>query len=208
VPADDYVTFASNYGHQTERWHGVDVTLNARPRAGTLLQGGLSTGQTSTNNCEVVAKLPEISPTNPFCDIDGKFRTDLKFIGVYTLPRLDVQVSGTLRSEPGLQILADYNATNAEVAPTLGRNLAGGARNISVSLVEPGTMYGERRNLVDLRFAKIFRFGRGRANAGIDIYNVFNASPVLTVSNAFATWQRPQSILLARFAKLSVTLDF
>jgi hypothetical protein len=31
---------------------------------------------------------------------------------------------------------------------------------------------------------------------------------VLTVNNAFATWQRPTSILLARFAKIGMQIDF
>jgi hypothetical protein len=31
---------------------------------------------------------------------------------------------------------------------------------------------------------------------------------VLTQSNAFATWLRPESILLARFVKFSVQFDF
>ena len=47
-----------------------------------------------------------------------------------------------------------------------------------------------------------------RTTANLDIYNAFNGSSVLTQSDAFATWQRPQSILLARFAKVSMQVDF
>jgi hypothetical protein len=47
-----------------------------------------------------------------------------------------------------------------------------------------------------------------RATTSEDIYNVLNADPVLTMNNAFATCQRPQSILNPRFAKLVVQLDF
>jgi len=36
--ADNFVTLAKNYGEQIERWHGVDVNLNMRLRAGLLLQ--------------------------------------------------------------------------------------------------------------------------------------------------------------------------
>jgi hypothetical protein len=42
----------------------------------------------------------------------------------------------------------------------------------------------------------------------LDLYNALNVDTVLTVNNAFATWQRPQSIMLARFAKLGMQIDF
>ena len=42
----------------------------------------------------------------------------------------------------------------------------------------------------------------------LDVYNLFNANTVLTVNYAYATWERPTSILLARFAKIGVQFDF
>ena len=33
APADNFVTFASNFGEQIEHWNGVDITINARLRA-------------------------------------------------------------------------------------------------------------------------------------------------------------------------------
>ena len=52
---DNYFTLASNYGKQMEHWNGIDVTVNARLPQGIRLQGGMSTGRTSTDNCEVLA---------------------------------------------------------------------------------------------------------------------------------------------------------
>jgi hypothetical protein len=69
-------------------------------------------------------------------------------------------------------------------------------------------MYGERLSQLDLRIAKVIRTGRVRTTAGVDLYNIFNANPVLTLSPAFATWQRPQSILGPRFAELVMKVDF
>ena len=72
-------------------------------------------------------------------------------------------------------------------------------------------MYGDRLNVVDMRFAKILRFGRTRTNVGFDVYNIFNANPVITNNMTFVpngTWLRPNSILAARFARFSVTVDF
>ena len=48
-------------------------------------------------------------------------------MGSYTIPRVDLQVSGNFQSLAGPQILANYTATNALISPSLGRNLSGWA---------------------------------------------------------------------------------
>jgi hypothetical protein len=144
-----------------------------------------------------------------FCHVQGTFLTQLKLLGAYTVPRIGVQISASLQSLPGPEITASYVATNAVVAPSLGRNLAGNAANVTVSLVEPRSMYSDRINQLDLRFNKIVRFARTtRASVGLDVYNALNSSAVLSLNNAFATWQQPQAILPARFAKVVLQLDF
>ena len=203
---DNFFTSADRFGKQTEIWHGVDLTVNARLQSRALVQGGLSTGRTTTDSCDVVAKID--NPGTRFCHVETPFITQVKFIGVYTVPTIDLQVSGTFQSVPGPQILATYNAPNALVSPSLGRSLSGGAANVAVNLVEPGTMYGDRLNQLDLRFARILRFGRTRTTLNLDVYNALNASPVLTQNNNFAVWQQPQTILQARFAKISAQFDF
>src|SRR5204862_885343 len=103
---------------------------------------------------------------------------------------------------------ANFVVTNAVAAASLGRPLAGGAANVTVPILSPTEMYGDRRNQIDMRSGKVFRIDRMRLTAGVDIANLTNANPVLTQSAAYATWLRPQSILTARFAKLSVQLNF
>jgi hypothetical protein len=209
VAADDYITFADNFGKQTRHWNGFDITVNARPRNGLMLQGGTSTGRATRDNCEVLAKLPELNPLGrPYCRQQENFLTTVKFVSTYTVPRIAVQVSGTYQDLPGREILADYVAATAEVRPSLGRDLAGGARNVTIGLVAPGTMYGDRVHQLDLRFGKILRAGRTRTTASLDVYNVFNVNPVRSYSSAYATWQQPQSILSPRFAKVVLQVDF
>jgi hypothetical protein len=206
---DNYVTFADAYGEQVEYWHGMDLQANTRLGRGVLLQGGLSTGRTVIDNCAIYAKLPEINPVDlPYCHKAERFLTQVKGFAAYTIPRVEVQVSATLQSLPGPEIQANFNAPNALVAPSLGRPLSGNAANVTVNLVEPGTMYAPRANQVDLRFGKVFRFGANRAAVNLDLYNAFNSSAVITLNNNFATWQRPQAILQARFAKIGLQLDF
>jgi len=79
-----------------------------------------------------------------------------------------------------------------------------------VNLLEPGEVFGDRVNAFDLRVAKILRVGRTRTNVGVDIYNMFNASAVLTYNQAFnrgGRWLVPTTVMAARFAKLGASID-
>ena len=208
---DNYFTFASRYGEQIERWNGVDVTINARLQQGVLFQGGLSSGHTETDNCAVLAQVPEASPLGgPYCHQLTNVLTQVKFLGGYTVPRIDVQVSGTFQSIPGPQLAANRVTTSAQTA--LGRAFTG-ASNVTINMVTPGTLYGERLNQLDLRFAKILKFGRTRTAVNVDLYNAFNASTVLAENPVYngttATgWRVPQTILQPRFARIGVQFDF
>ena len=205
--SDNYITFAKNYGEQISRWQGVGLNVNARLNNGVTLQGGFDTGTTTLDTCDLRAKLPEIAPVNPYCHTEQP-ATQVKALGSYTIPKVDLLVSATFQSLPGPEIAATFTATNAVVAPSLGRNLAGNAANVPVNLVEPGTLYGERLNQLDLRFGKVLRFGRLRASLNVDVYNALNVDTVVALNNAYAAWQRPVSIMLARYVKLGMQLDF
>ena len=84
--------------------------------------------------------------------------------------------------------------------------------NTTVNLLLPGQHYGDRVNQFDLRLGKIVRFGRTRTQVAVDLYNLFNANPGLTYNETFSgvgtTWLRPTSILLPRFARFNLTVDF
>src|SRR5262245_24847898 len=199
-------TLATNYGKQIEHWNGVDVNFNVRLRQGIILQGGTSTGRTTTDNCDIVAKID--NPSKRFCHVDTAFQTQVKLLGTYLVPKADVQLAATFRSLPGPNIVANYVASNAEVQPSLGRPLSGGAANVTVNIVEPGTIYGEQTNLVDLRFSKIFRFSKYRTALSLDLANAFNSSGVTSLNNNYAAWQVPTGIHQARIAKISANFDF
>jgi len=218
VAQANYNTLASNYGKQTDHWNGVDINVNARFNSLTV-SGGVSTGKTTTDNCEIVAKLPEmftnqvINATNQvqssdYCHQEEPFITDTKVQAIYRVPKIDVQVAGTVSNVPGPNILANYTATNALIQPSLGRPLSASAANKVINLVVPLDMYGERLTQIDMRFSKIFRFGSRRLSAGIDVYNLLNQDTAVAQSNTYGNWQQPQQIIMARFLKLSGTLDF
>jgi hypothetical protein len=216
VAAQPFVTLSRKYGKQQDYWDGVDATVNARPRPGLFFQGGVSTGRRVEDNCEIVTKVDNPNPL--YCHREEPMITFVKGYGSYTVPRVDVQISGTYQTKPGPLVLAIYTATNAEVAPSLGRSLAGAAPNVDVHLLEPGPytttnggsgqLHGDRLHQVDFRFSKLLRFGGTRARANMDVYNALNSSAVLVQNDAFGDWQRPTEILIARFFKFSVQFDF
>jgi hypothetical protein len=213
-PADNYVRLASDYGDQMQVWSGVDLSVNARMTSGVTVSGGVSTGRTETDNCEILAQVPEAGLLGgPYCHQVTAFLTDVKMQGAYTVPKIAVQVGVSYRSSPGPQIAANYVAINASIRPSLGRDLSGGAANATVNLVAPGTLFGDRLNQLDLRFGKVLRAGPVRTVISVDLYNALNANPVLAENAAYrdttiSGWRIPTSILPARFAKFGVQVDF
>ncbi len=196
---------------QYQRYNGVLLTVSSRPRNGLMFQGGINTGKTVTDNCAVRSLLPEIGPLNPYCHSEPGLITRWTGLWSYVIPKIDVNVSGNIRSDQGAPLQANWAAPNTAVAPSLGRNLSGGLPNATINLVKPGDVWGDRVNEFDLRFAKILRFGRTRVSAGVDIFNVFNSAAVLTYNQAFVpggTWLAPLSVLTPRFVKISAQLNF
>jgi hypothetical protein len=119
-----------------------------------------------------------------------------------------VRLSAAFQSIPGPPLSANLVVPNATARQSLGRDLAGGAQNVTVNIIDPGTLYGDRLNQLDMRVSKLLRTGRRRTSINVDVYNVLNSNAVQTESNVYTTWRRPQSILVARFAKVSVQFDF
>ena len=206
---DNFVTRASNFGDWTETWHGVDFNVAARNVKGVTMSAGVSTGKRAENFCDLRANFPEIGPLNPYCDWQEPFLTQYKAQGSYTIPGIEVMVSGTLQSNPGPELAANFNVPNATVAPSLGRSLSGNAANVPVNLVERGKLYGERTNQVDLRLAKILSYGRTRSTVGVNLFNAFNAAPITGYNQTFgARYLLPTQTMPARFLKFSFQVDF
>jgi hypothetical protein len=214
---DNFQTLAENYGSQSQIANSMYLNLTARPRFGLVLQGGFNTGKTDTDSCEIRAALPETSATNPWCDTSSGWVTRVTGLATYTVPKIDVLVAGTMRSDQGGDLAANWVAPNSATVG-LNRPFAGVAgTTITVNLIEPGTLYGDRVNQFDLRFAKILRFGRTRTNVGFDVYNIANSAPVLTYNQTFVlpsatnptgSWLTPTSVLQPRFVKFSAQIDF
>jgi hypothetical protein len=231
------VKAADQFGNQYQHWNGFDWTVDARPRNGLFLQGGVSSGVTMTDNCEIVKQVPETQlPTlgilsspgiltfplgaaqngawtpEGFCHQESGWVTTYKALGSYGLP-YGLRVSGTFQSIQGPIVGANVLYNNADIAAGrvqgLGRPtfLAG---QTTIGVIEPGAQYGDRLNQFDWRITKIFQMARGsRLEASVDVYNLFNSDAILTQQNAFGgAWLRPTAVIQPRFVKFTGRFDF
>jgi hypothetical protein len=244
-PAQNYITFETDYGDARKQyWHGVTVSATARLNWGLTVQGGTTTGRGVRDRCDTAAALPEeflvavgssLARTET-CDVTEPWMTSVRGLASYTVPWIDVLVSANFRSLnpanalPGL--VASVSATNgaslnanaavpnAVVQASLGRIPGGGqpTGTTTINLLRPGELYpDERVNQLDMRLAKIIRFGARRVDIGIDAYNLFNTGDATGFDQSFTytpTATNPQrflwptSIVSPRFARFNLTLSF
>jgi hypothetical protein len=203
---------------------------------GLTLFAGATTGRTVTSQCFTVdapvVYLSVVAPAVPAatnaqdplssCKVVPPFLTQYKGYGVYQLP-YGFTVSGTYQAVPQPasggtlnSITADYVATNAEIRPTLGRDLSAGANGtVTVDLLKPFTLTGGHSKQLDMRVGKqLYSAGKTRVRLSMDVYNVFNSNDWQTIttrlsSNAAANrWQRPTLILQARYLQIGTQIDF
>ena len=227
---NNLVTSSSAYGRWYQYFNGVDVTVHARVGKSLTIVGGTSTGQTVADSCDVRANLPElattmtgtsafggglvmsaVTPVSPYCHVAFGVLTQLRGFSSYVVPGIDLELATAFQSKPGPLLAANYAATNSVVFPSLGRDLSGGASNVTVNLIAPGSLYGDRINQLDTRVAKVVKIGRTRTRGALDVYNVANASTVLTYNNTFVpggSWLQPLTVLTPRMFRLSAEIDW
>ena len=135
----------------------------------------------------------------------------------------EISASAIYQNSSGIPVTATYTVSNADAKQSatnpggLPRNLgaclaATGNCNstVDVELIAPNTVFEPRIQQVDLRFSKIFQVGgTRRVRAGLDVYNLLNASNVLNMNLAYPTgWRDVTQILGGRLLKINAQFDF
>jgi hypothetical protein len=235
--AANFVTFETDYGPaRTNFWQGVDMTLNARMRQGLNIQVGTTTGRATIDTCASVVNIDSPDPRN--CRSVDPYETTVRGSASYTVPKVNVLISSTLRSQPALQFTGNTNPTNTGGAPQ-GTTPSGANVNVPNTVVQgllgrlpPGglpsgttvvalldatnRLYADtRRNQIDMRFAKIFRFGARRVDIGVDLQNLLNTNYATAYEAQYSytaanggTWNNPTTILGPRFMRFNFTLNY
>jgi hypothetical protein len=182
-------------------YQGVDAIVRARLTNGTVLAGGTSTGQLRSQMCEV-----ENPNAMRFCDqrqFDVPYLTTLKLSGTYPLPWSGLRVGVVFQSRPGTERVHSYTVTRAQL-PQLTT-----VSSVSVRLNEPGSLYLDRINQLDVSVAGTLALGRKvRVRPQLELFNLLNVSPVLTERTQFPFQGTPQRILNGRLIRLGMQVEY
>ena len=136
---NSYTTWSNNFGSQTSMYNGVLLNVSRPHDIRPDDAGRPQLGQDRDGQLRGPAAIcPRSTPTDPYCRNDPGFVTRVTGLASYTVPKIDVLVSGTFRSDQGLPLAANYVVTSAEAARSLGRPLSGNAPSVTVNLIEPG----------------------------------------------------------------------
>ena len=166
------------------------------------------------------------SPDLRNCHDEAPWQTTLRGSVSYIVPKVDVLLAGTVRSQPGILFSntpgafngAIWNVPNTVVQSLLGHLPPGALATgtTAVGLLDTDhRLYGPRTNQLDMRLAKIVRFRNMRANIGVDIVHMLNRNQATAYSTTYSftaanggSWYQPTTILQPRYARFSMTLDF
>ena len=224
--AQNLITPETTYGpKRTRYWHGLDVSVNARLQDGLQLQAGASTGRTYEDSCDTTPTVDNPNTANVTKDIRSCLDREPWLTGVrgsasYSIPVIEVRFSATIASRPGLERTATWQVPISVVQSLLGRippgsSIGGTPLNVALLDTNDHRLYSDRRNQLDMRVAKILRFGGMRADLGLDLTNLLNTNYPTAYENTYqygptngGTWNNPTTVVTPRFVRLNATLNF
>jgi hypothetical protein len=207
---ENYVTLSDGFGKFISRNDFVGFTIDARLPKSIRLNGGFDTGRSVLDRCFVVDSPQE----KQYCKVVTPFKgqTQFKLNGVVPI-KYAFAFAFAWQNLSGPSYGANYAASNAEIAPSLGRNLSGGRtgldQNTAIRLVAPKTLFEDRVSRLDLRFSKSFKFQRYAIQLNLDAYNALNSNAIRAVNSNFGTaWRTPLQILDPRLVQVGGQLSF
>lgn len=210
---DNFVTLQKNFGDRSQVYNGVRINTSGRFGRGAMVGGGFNIGRTWEENCAIVD-----SPQQQlYCDAGRPWGSTVQFKlnGTYPLP-WGLQTSAAFRVVEGAIVDATQTYANAQIAPSLGRDLSAcrGAAvctaTVTVPLYPQGkTLFEPRLVMLDWRLSKLVRVGGMRVQGLIDFFNLLNENAALSVSNAYdARWPRPTSTPPGRTIRLGAKVNW
>jgi hypothetical protein len=196
----------TNSKNNSRTYNGFDLTFNTRLLNGATLIGGTSTGKLHSVTCDV-------ADPNQLrgCDAEQPFRTQFKITGTYPLPSA-LRLAVVFQSMPGvLETRTANNDTDVVVNYIVNRTIVPSLTlaQVSTRLNEPGTDFLDRNNQLDLSLTREIRVGRFVFKPQVDLFNVFNVSPVTNQVTTFGPQLgQPLTILPGRLLRFGVRMNY
>ena len=184
------------FGERTRASDFFSVIMSTRLGSNLTLQGNVDTGRILEDDCFVVDSPQQMLNCRKVASFGNE--TLVKLNGSYLLP-YDFVVAAVFQNLPGATYGAEYRATNAEIAPSLGRNLAAcGARPVCnataiVPLFPFQQEYEPRRTQLDFRIGKAFPLSSGlQFQVDVSVFNALNSAAVYRQNNTYGgQWRKP-----------------
>jgi hypothetical protein len=184
------------FGDRTRDSDYFSVILSTRVGSDLTFSGNVDTGRVVEDDCFVVDSPQQMLNCRKVLSFGNE--TIVKVNGSYQLP-YDVVVAAVFQNLPGATYGAEYRATNAEIAPSLGRNLGAcrGATVCNATALVPLFSFQQefepRRTQLDLRLGKLFSLASGmRMQVDLSVFNALNSSAVYRQNNNFGSqWRQP-----------------
>ena len=167
---------------------GMEASFSMRFLAGSTLFGSWTAERNTSVFCESddnpngptsndLYQGRPVSQGGRFCDqrkFDIPFIHEFKLAGNYQLPKVGVDFGAVLQSYAGLERVITW-----QPAATL---YPGGQRTQAQTIVmnEPGSLYTERWDQLDINFKKNIRYGNKVHTFQLDLFNVFNNNSIRT----------------------------
>jgi hypothetical protein len=222
---NNLVTLHEKFGERSQVFNGMRISTDGRFARGAFIGGGLSFGRTWDKNCAIVdspqgnvGAVPPV-PGRLYCDSGPPLSKTIQFklYSTYSLP-YGIDTSATFRVLEGAVIDANLSYSNAQIAPSLGRDLASCGRltgaactqRVTVPLYAPGdTLFEPRVVVLDWRLSKVVSVGHMRLRGLVDFYNLLNTNAALLVSGTYdSTWPRPTSTPPGRTVRIGAKVDW
>jgi hypothetical protein len=196
---------------------GMEASFSARLAGGTTVFGSWTAERNTSVFCESddnpngpttndLYQGRPVSQGGRFCDqrnFDLPFIHEFKLAGNYAIPKIGVDFGAVLQSYAGLERVITWQP---------GANLyPGGQRTQAQTIVmnEPGSLYNERWDQLDINFKKNIRYGNKVHTFQVDIFNVFDNNSIRTLTDSVgANLGQVTAIMPGRFPRVAYQFKF
>jgi hypothetical protein len=194
---------------------GLEASFSARLAGGATIFGSWTAEKNVSVFCE-----SDDNPNGPttgdlyqgrpvaqggrFCDqrqFDIPFIHEFKLAGNYTLP-YGVDFGAVLQSYAGLERVITWQ-------PSAGLFPGGRTQSQTIVLTEPGSLYGERWDQLDININKNIRYGNKVHTFQLDVFNVFNNNSIRTMTDSVgSSLGQVTAIMPGRFPRIAYQFKF